>query len=279
MVKETYLRVIEETIAGSRAQFEDEENLSERLSSALDLVRERWQARLLETHDFTADPSAQVKGTAARSGAGGSRSGAKSETATGASGSASEGGAKPGGTNGAAAPKAGSKAAGANGASRARPTGGVSSGGAHDAAAGSAGPSELDAASNPGLPAEAVSDATASGVASPSVVGTIPQGDGRGGAGDSDDSDGDDGDEPPSKRARTSDDAVNDNEDLGSDDSDDELDSGGSDDETENCIVAQHDSVKKGTGNGKWKVRLKDGIIHMNGRDYLFNKASCDLDW
>lgn len=38
-------------------------------------------------------------------------------------------------------------------------------------------------------------------------------------------------------------------------------------------------SVKKGGGNGKWKVRLKDGILHMNGRDYLFSKANCDLDW
>jgi hypothetical protein len=101
--------------------------------------------------------------------------------------------------------------------------------------------------------------------------GNVPQGDGSGGTSSGDG-------EPAPKRARREEEEVNANEDLGSDDSDDEQ-SDASDGECLNFIVAQHDSVKKGGGNGKWKVRLKDGILHLNGREYLFSKASCDLDW
>lgn len=89
------------------------------------------------------------------------------------------------------------------------------------------------------------------------------------------------GQQPAAKRPRRPDDdeaAYNCNSDLGSssDESDDEY-SAGSDPEVDNYILAQHDRVRKGAG--KWKVQLKEGIAHINGRDYLFNKATCDLDW
>lgn len=67
------------------------------------------------------------------------------------------------------------------------------------------------------------------------------------------------------------------NSDLGSSSDDSDVGSAGSDPEVDNYILAQHDRVRKGTG--KWKVHLKEGIAHINGRDYLFNKAICDLDW
>lgn len=67
------------------------------------------------------------------------------------------------------------------------------------------------------------------------------------------------------------------NSDLGSSSDDSDIGSAGSDPEVDNYILAQHDRVRKGTG--KWKVHLKEGVAHINGRDYLFNKAICDLDW
>lgn len=70
-------------------------------------------------------------------------------------------------------------------------------------------------------------------------------------------------------------------EDIGAEDldssGDSDIGSAGSDPEADNYILAQHDRVRKGPG--KWKVQLKEGIAHINGRDYLFNKATCDLDW
>lgn len=114
----------------------------------------------------------------------------------------------------------------------------------------------------------------AAGVASSAISpGDIPQGDGADAAGS--------GAPPPAKRARHEGEggleAVNNNEDLGSDDSDDDEQKSDEDDNAENYILAQNESVKR-TGS-KWKVRLKDGIVHVNGRDYLFSRANCEFDW
>ena len=29
----------------------------------------------------------------------------------------------------------------------------------------------------------------------------------------------------------------------------------------------------------KWKVLLKDGVMSIHGRDYIFKKASCEFEW
>lgn len=29
----------------------------------------------------------------------------------------------------------------------------------------------------------------------------------------------------------------------------------------------------------KWKCVLKDGMIHINGKDYLFAKCNCEFEW
>ncbi|VAI23249.1 unnamed protein product [Triticum turgidum subsp. durum] len=59
------------------------------------------------------------------------------------------------------------------------------------------------------------------------------------------------------------------------DDDDDDID----DDfvETQHLVLAQFDKITR-TKN-RWKCTLKDGIMHLNGRDVLFNKASREFDF
>ncbi|CAN8068966.1 unnamed protein product [Agarophyton chilense] len=80
--------------------------------------------------------------------------------------------------------------------------------------------------------------------------------------------------ERPLKRQRIPDDgqAEDKGEELDSSDSESE-----SDDETpENLVLAQYEKVRKGP---KWKLILKEGIVLIRDREYLFNKATCDLDF
>lgn len=44
-----------------------------------------------------------------------------------------------------------------------------------------------------------------------------------------------------------------------------------------NVVIAQFEKVSR-TKN-RWKCQLKDGIITINGRDYLFNKASGEMQF
>ncbi|KAG0241934.1 transcription factor IIA subunit alpha [Actinomortierella wolfii] len=61
---------------------------------------------------------------------------------------------------------------------------------------------------------------------------------------------------------------------LGSDldDSDGDVD-----EETDNIVLCQYDKVSR--TKSKWKCVLKDGIMLINGRDFLFHKANGDLEW
>lgn len=64
------------------------------------------------------------------------------------------------------------------------------------------------------------------------------------------------------------------------DDSDDELkDEGeGAEEEGEVDIVfCVYDKVQR--VKNKWKTTFKDGMIHINGRDYLFAKCSGEFEW
>ena len=72
-----------------------------------------------------------------------------------------------------------------------------------------------------------------------------------------------------------------DDEPLNSDD-DDSLKSDEEDKfETENIIVCQFDKVTRTRINGKnrWKFHLKDGIMNLDGCDYVFQKATGEADW
>ncbi|KAJ2158502.1 transcription factor IIA subunit alpha [Coemansia sp. RSA 552] len=83
----------------------------------------------------------------------------------------------------------------------------------------------------------------------------------------------DDGkDEEPAK-VENPEDAIN--SDL--DDTDEDDDDGGGGEETEHIILCQYEKVTR-TKN-KWKCVLRDGIMLINGRDYLFHKANGDFEW
>ncbi|KAL1930345.1 hypothetical protein VTP01DRAFT_10507 [Rhizomucor pusillus] len=59
-----------------------------------------------------------------------------------------------------------------------------------------------------------------------------------------------------------------------SDDADDDPDGG---EEIEHIILCLYDKVSR-TKN-KWKCVLKDGIMLINGRDYLFHRSNGDFEW
>jgi len=69
-----------------------------------------------------------------------------------------------------------------------------------------------------------------------------------------------------------------DNDDITSDldDSDDE-DTNADGEDTQNIILCLYDKVTR-TKN-KWKCQLKDGIMSVNGRDYLFQKGNGDFEF
>ncbi|PIA16684.1 transcription factor IIA, alpha/beta subunit [Coemansia reversa NRRL 1564] len=60
------------------------------------------------------------------------------------------------------------------------------------------------------------------------------------------------------------------------DDSDDEYDDEEGE-ETEHIILCQYDKVTR--SKNKWKCVLRDGIMLINGRDFLFQKANGDFEW
>lgn len=44
-----------------------------------------------------------------------------------------------------------------------------------------------------------------------------------------------------------------------------------------NLILAQFDKVTR--SKSKWKCVMKDGVMNLNGKDYIFNKASGEFQW
>ncbi|XP_052380101.1 transcription initiation factor IIA subunit 1-like isoform X2 [Oncorhynchus keta] len=46
--------------------------------------------------------------------------------------------------------------------------------------------------------------------------------------------------------------------------------------DTENVVVCQYDKIHR--SKNKWKFHLKDGIMNLNGRDYVFSKAIGDAE-
>ncbi|ORZ10124.1 transcription factor IIA, alpha/beta subunit [Absidia repens] len=72
---------------------------------------------------------------------------------------------------------------------------------------------------------------------------------------------------------------VDDNDDINSDldDSDDDDDDPEGGEEIEHIILCLYDKVTR-TKN-KWKCVLKDGIMLVNGRDYLFHRGNGDFEW
>jgi len=47
--------------------------------------------------------------------------------------------------------------------------------------------------------------------------------------------------------------------------------------DAENVVVCQFEKINR--CKNRWKFHLKDGIMNLNGRDYLFQKANGDAEW
>lgn len=47
--------------------------------------------------------------------------------------------------------------------------------------------------------------------------------------------------------------------------------------DTDNVIVCQYDKITR--IKNRWKFHLKDGIMNINAKDYLFSKANGDAEW
>lgn len=47
--------------------------------------------------------------------------------------------------------------------------------------------------------------------------------------------------------------------------------------ETDNIIVCQFDKINR--SKARWKFMLKDGIMNIRGKDYVFSKAQGEADW
>jgi len=63
-------------------------------------------------------------------------------------------------------------------------------------------------------------------------------------------------------------------EDLGSgDDSDDDSE----EPDTDNLIICTFEKVSR--VKNKWKMSLKCGVMNLNGRDYLFHRATGEGEW
>lgn len=70
-----------------------------------------------------------------------------------------------------------------------------------------------------------------------------------------------------------------DDEPLNENDDDDDLDDvdQGEDLNTQHLVLAQFDKVTR--TKSRWKCYLKDGIMHINNKDILFNKANGEFDF
>merc|ERR1719309_1292294 len=68
-------------------------------------------------------------------------------------------------------------------------------------------------------------------------------------------------------------------EDDADEDSDSDLDPDGDSyaGDTENVVVCKYDKISR--LRMRWKLKLMDGVMHLNGRDYVFQKAHGEVDW
>ncbi|KAH0457340.1 hypothetical protein IEQ34_012655 [Dendrobium chrysotoxum] len=81
----------------------------------------------------------------------------------------------------------------------------------------------------------------------------------------------------PTKNEAAEDDEPPLNEDDDDEDDLDDFDQGEEEPNTQHLVLAQFDKVTR--TKSKWKCALKDGIMHINSRDILFNKANGEFDF
>ncbi|KAL3900956.1 MAG: hypothetical protein SGCHY_000967 [Lobulomycetales sp.] len=73
------------------------------------------------------------------------------------------------------------------------------------------------------------------------------------------------------------DDEDGDDNSLGSDLDDSDQDDDDDEQECDHLILCQYEKVTR--VKNKWKCTLKDGIINLNGKDFLFSKLNGELHW
>ncbi|XP_068207311.1 transcription initiation factor IIA subunit 1 [Palaemon carinicauda] len=79
-----------------------------------------------------------------------------------------------------------------------------------------------------------------------------------------------DGDEDEEDAEGVEEEPLNSEDDVSDDDTSDMFD-------TENVVVCQYDKITR--VRNKWKFTLKDGIMNLRGKDYVFQKATGDGEW
>ncbi|CAG9855372.1 unnamed protein product [Phyllotreta striolata] len=109
----------------------------------------------------------------------------------------------------------------------------------------------------------------------------IPQGDGPADSSEEDDKseDGSEEVEEDKEEDEMEDDFAAQGEDDPLNSGDDVSDADGTEEsfETDNVIVCQFDKITR--SRNRWKFHLKDGIMNLNGEDFIFQKASGDAEW
>lgn len=115
---------------------------------------------------------------------------------------------------------------------------------------------------------------------------SVPQLDGSNGSSDDDDNDdesdgefpdgdddvdiSDDEEDKETDTNRDDEDPLNSGDDVSNEESSEMFD-------TDNVVVCQYDKITR--NRNKWKFHLKDGIMNINGQDYVFQKAVGDAEW
>ncbi|THH27173.1 hypothetical protein EUX98_g7017 [Antrodiella citrinella] len=83
--------------------------------------------------------------------------------------------------------------------------------------------------------------------------------------------------QPAAAAAKEDDDEEAINSDLDDSDSDGERDADTTDGADTDIVFCTYDKVAR--VKNKWKCVLKDGMIHVNGKDYLFAKCTGEFEW
>jgi len=105
----------------------------------------------------------------------------------------------------------------------------------------------------------------------------MPQIDGPASTASSSDPESPEPDASPAKSQQATGEEINsdlDDSDSADENGDDPAVSGPADQDIVFCTYDKVARVKN-----KWKCTLKDGMIHMNGKDYLFAKCSGEFEW
>lgn len=89
------------------------------------------------------------------------------------------------------------------------------------------------------------------------------------------DDDDDDDDEKPKLKDEDDPDAIN--SDLDDDDDDGQGAMGDEDDETIDTILCTYDKVQR--VKNKWKCTLKDGVMSVSGKEWVFHKGMGEFEW